>query len=275
MQFTGLNSLKIMLRKLLLVSFLYVAVSCSTVPVTGRRQLDLVPNSQMLSMSFTEYNTFLQQNKLSTDAANTAMVKTVGQRIQRAVENYMAQNNLTSELSGFQWEFNLVEDKTPNAWCMPGGKVVVYTGILPLTQNETGLAVVMGHEIAHAIAKHGNERMSQGLAQQLGGVALDVALSQKPAQTRSLFLNSYNVGSGLGLLKYGRTQESEADHLGLIFMAMAGYDPQQAIPFWERMASQGGGQAPPEFLSTHPSDQTRIADLRRLMPEAMKYYQPR
>lgn len=264
-----------MLRKLLLVSFLYVAVSCSTVPVTGRRQLDLVPNSQMLSMSFAEYNTFLQQNKLSTDATNTAMVKRVGQRIEQAVESYMAQNNLSSELSGFQWEFNLVEDKTPNAWCMPGGKVVVYTGILPLTQNETGLAVVMGHEIAHAIAKHGNERMSQGLAQQLGGVALDVALSQKPAQTRNLFLTSYGVGSQLGLLKYGRTQESEADHLGLIFMAMAGYDPQQALPFWERMAAQSGGQAPPEFLSTHPSDQTRIADLRRLLPEAMKYYKPR
>jgi predicted Zn-dependent protease len=158
---------------------------------------------------------------------------------------------------------------------MPGGKVVVYTGILPLTQNEVGLAVVMGHEIAHAIAKHGNERMSQGLVQQLGGVALDVALSQKPTETRNLFLTSYGVGSQLGLLKYGRTQESEADHLGLIFMAMAGYDPQQAIPFLERMAAQSQGQAPPEFLSTHPSDDTRVADLRRLMPEAMKYYKPR
>src|SRR6478736_734911 len=264
-----------MLRKIFLLSFLYVAVSCSTVPVTGRRQLDLVPNSQMLAMSFSEYDAFLKQNKLSTDANATAMVKRVGQRIEAAVESYMAQNNLSSELSGFQWEFNLVEDKTPNAWCMPGGKVVVYTGILPLTQNETGLAVVLGHEIAHAIAKHGNERMSQGLAQQLGGVALDVALSHKPSQTRNLFLTSYNVGSGLGLLKYGRTQESEADHLGLIFMAMAGYDPQQALPFWERMAAQSAGQAPPEFLSTHPSDATRIADLRRLMPEAMKYYKPR
>ena len=264
-----------MLRKIFLVCFLYVAVSCSTVPVTGRRQLDLVPDSQMLSMSFAEYNTFLQQNRLSSDASATAMVKRVGQRIQQAVESYMAQNNLSGDLSGFQW-FNLLDDpNTVNAWCMPGGKVVIYSGIMPIMQNEVGLAVVMGHEIAHAVARHGNERMSQGLAQQLGGVALDVALSQKPAQTRNLFLTSYNVGSGLGLLKYGRTQESEADHLGLIFMAMAGYDPQQAIPFWERMAAKSSGQAPPEFLSTHPSDATRIADLRRLMPEAMKYYKPR
>ena len=264
-----------MLRKILLACGLFVAVSCSTVPVTGRKQLDIVPDSQMLSMSFSEYDNFLKTHRLSSDAANTAMVKRVGQRIQQAVEAYMAQNNLSGQLSGFQWEFNLVDDKTPNAWCMPGGKVVVYTGILPLTQNETGLAVVMGHEIAHAIAKHGNERMSQGLVQQLGGVALDVALANRPAETRNIFLTSYGVGSQLGLLKYGRTQESEADRLGLIFMAMAGYDPQQAIPFWERMASQGGGQAPPEFLSTHPSDETRIRDLRRLMPEAMKYYKPR
>lgn len=264
-----------MLKRIFLACTFFAAVSCSTVPVTGRKQLDLVPNSQMLSMSFAEYDQFLKTNKLSTDAANTAMVKRVGQRIEQAVESYMAQNNLSSELAGFQWEFNLVESKEPNAWCMPGGKVVVYTGILPLTQNEIGLAVVMGHEIAHAIARHGNERMSQGLVQQLGGVALDVALAQKPAETRNLFLTSYGVGSQLGLLKYGRTQESEADHLGLIFMAMAGYDPQQAIPFWERMAAQSQGQAPPEFLSTHPSDATRIADLRRLMPEAMKYYKPR
>ncbi len=264
-----------MIRKIFLAASLLVAAGCSTVPVTGRKQLDIVPNSQMLSMSFSEYSTFLKSHKLSGDASNTAMVKRVGQNIQRAVETYMSQNNLSSELAGFQWEFNLVEDNTPNAWCMPGGKVVVYTGILPLTMNETGLAVVMGHEIAHAIAKHGNERMSQGLVQQMGGVALDVALANKPAQTRSLFLSSYNVGSGLGLLKYSRTQESEADKLGLIFMAMAGYDPQQAIPFWERMAAKSGGQAPPEFLSTHPSDETRVNDLRRQMPEAMKYYRPR
>ncbi|KAA9332722.1 M48 family metallopeptidase [Adhaeribacter soli] len=264
-----------MLKRIFLACGLFVAVSCSTVPVTGRKQLDIVPDSQMLSMSFSEYDNFMKTHRLSTDAANTAMVKRVGQRIQQAVETYMAQNNLSSQLSGFQWEFNLVEDKTPNAWCMPGGKVVIYTGILPLTQNETGLAVVMGHEIAHAIAKHGNERMSQGLVQQLGGVALDVALANRPAETRNIFLTSYGVGSQLGLLKYGRTQESEADRLGLIFMAMAGYDPQQAIPFWERMAAKSGGQAPPEFLSTHPSDETRIRDLRRLMPEAMKYYKPR
>jgi predicted Zn-dependent protease len=227
-----------------------------------------------MAMSYSEYGNFLNQHKLSSNAQATSMVKSVGQRIQRAVESYMAQNNLSDQLKGFQWEFNLVEDKEENAWCMPGGKVVVYEGILPITQNETGLAVVMGHEIAHAIAKHGSERMSQGLAQQLGGVALSVAVQNQPQETQNLFLTSYGVGSTLGILKYSRTQESEADRLGLIFMAMAGYDPESAIPFWERMAAKGGGAKPPQFLSTHPSDATRIRDLRTHLPEAKKYYTP-
>jgi predicted Zn-dependent protease len=261
-----------MIRKIFVTGLLFATIGCSTVPVTGRRQLDLVPDSQLMSMSYTEYGTFLKEHKLSSNAQATAMVKTVGQRIQQAVETYMAQNNLSDQLKGFQWEFNLVDDKQVNAWCMPGGKVVVYEGILPVTQNETGLAVVMGHEIAHAIAKHGSERMSQGLAQQLGGVALSVALQNQPQQTQNLFLTSYGVGSTLGILKYSRTQESEADRLGLIFMAMAGYDPASAIPFWERMASQGGGGGTPQFLSTHPSDATRIRDLNSHLPEAKRYY---
>lgn len=255
--------------------FLLLAVfslECSTVPLTGRRQLDLVPASQMLSMSFQQYGEFLKQNKLSTDANATAMVKRVGQRIQHAVEKYMADNNLSDQLKGYQWEFNLVDSKEVNAWCMPGGKVVVYTGILPLTQDESGLAVVLGHEISHAVAKHGDERMSQGLLTQLGGVALQVALQSKPQQTQQLFMAAFGVGAQVGiLLPFSRTQESEADHLGLIFMSMAGYDPNTALSFWQRMAAQSKG-APPEFLSDHPSDQSRINKIKDEIPEAMKYY---
>jgi len=200
------------------------------------------------------------------------MVKRVGTNIQHAVEEYLAQNNLSNRLEGYKWEFNLVEDEQVNAWCMPGGKVVVYTGILPVTKNEIGLAVVLGHEIAHAIAEHGNERMSQGLIQQLGGAALSVALRDKPQLTRDLFLTAYGVGSTVGILAYSRTQESEADHLGLIFMAMAGYNPGEAVNFWQRMADMNKGSKPPEFLSTHPSDETRINDIKNWLPDALKYY---
>jgi predicted Zn-dependent protease len=208
-----------------------VIVSCSTVPVTGRRQLNLVPQSQMLSMSFQEYGTFLQQNKVSTNQEQTALVKRVGGRIQGAVERYFAEKGISDQLSGYKWEFNLIESNEVNAWCMPGGKVVVYTGILPVTKDEDGLAVVLGHEIAHAVAQHGNERMSQGLLAQLGGMALNEALANKPEQTRQLWMTAFGAGVQVGaLLPFSRTQESEADHLGLIFMAMAGYDPQTAVP---------------------------------------------
>ena len=176
-------------------------------------------------------------------------------------------------MKDFKWEFNLVEDNTVNAWCMPGGKVVFYTGILPITKDEKGIAVVMGHEIAHAIARHGNERMSQGLALQGGGIALSLALSDKPELTQNLFQQAYGLGGQLGMLKYSRSHDSEADKMGLVFMAMAGYDPREAVEFWKRMAAQGG-QKPPEFLSTHPSDDTRIKDLEDFMPEALKYYKP-
>jgi predicted Zn-dependent protease len=248
------------------------AVSCSTVPVTGRSQLNLIPQSQMLSMSFQQYGDFLKTNKMSTNQEQTAMVKRVGDRTRQAVERYMTQQGFADRLKGYQWEFNLVESKDVNAWCMPGGKVVVYTGIIPVVQNEPGLAVVMGHEIAHAIAEHGNERMSQGLLAQAGGMALDAALNKQPEETKNLWMTVYGVGAQYGaLLPYSRMQESEADHLGLIFMAMAGYDPNESLNFWVRM-SQAGGQAPPEFMSTHPSNQTRIDDLRKELPEAMKYY---
>jgi predicted Zn-dependent protease len=249
------------------------ALSCSTVPLTGRKQFNIVPESQMLSMSYQQYGDFLKTNKLSTNQQQIQMVKGVGGRIQKAVEQYLTQKGLADRLQGYQWEFNLVESKDVNAWCMPGGKVVVYTGIMPVVQTETGLAVVMGHEIAHAIAQHGSERMSQGLVAQAGGMALDMALSKQPEQTKNLWMTVYGVGAQFGaLLPYSRLHESEADHLGLIFMAVAGYDPNEALTFWVRMSQQTGGQAPPEFMSTHPSDQTRIDDIRKELPEALQYY---
>lgn len=264
-----MKTLKIFVPIILLALTVYY---CSTVPITGRSQLNLIPASEMNSLSFQQYSDFLKTNKLSANKKDDEMVKRVGQRIQKAVETYFAQNNLSKELEGYNWEFNLVESPEINAWCMPGGKVVVYTGILPITKDENGLAVVMGHEIAHAVAQHGAERMSQGLLQQLGGVALSVAIKDKPEATQNLFITAYGVGTTVGvMLPYSRTHETEADHLGLIFMAIAGYDPNAAVDFWTRMASQSGSK-PPEFLSTHPSDETRIANIKKELPEAMSYY---
>jgi predicted Zn-dependent protease len=251
-----------------------ICTSCSEVAITGRSQLNLIPNATMNSMALTEYNQFLKENKKSTDAANTAMVQRVGQKIADAVERYCRSHGLSDRVAGFNWEFNLIESKDINAWAMPGGKVVVYTGILPVTKDEAGLAVVIGHEVAHVIAQHGNERMSQGLLAEMGGMALSEAIASKPDATRNLFLKSYSLGANVGvLLPYSRLQESEADRMGLIFMAMADYDPQAAVGFWQRMAAQpGNNQKPPEFLSTHPADNTRIAGIRSYLPEAMSYY---
>ena len=257
----------------LALAAMLLTVSCSTVPVTGRSQLNLIPASTMLSMSYQQYGEFMQSHPVSRDQGKVQMVQQVGKRIQGAVETYFRQKGWSAQLEGYRWEFNLIESPEVNAWCMPGGKVVVYTGILPVTQTEAGLAVVMGHEIAHAIAEHGNERMSQGLVTQLGGIALNEALASKPEQTRALWMTAFGVGAQVGvLLPYSRLHESEADKLGLIFMAMAGYNPNEAVGFWQRMAAKKGGQAPPEFLSTHPSDETRIKDLKAAMPEAMQYY---
>jgi len=250
-----------------------VLTACSSVPITGRKQLSIIPSSQMMSMSYQQYDDFLKSNKLSTNAQQTQMVKTVGAKIKTAVEAYFRQQGMSSELNGYNWEFNLIESPEANAWCMPGGKVVFYTGILPITKDETGLAVVMGHEIAHAIAEHGNERMSQSLISELGGVALAVALQEKPAETQQLWLTAYGVGNQLGvMLPFSRLHESEADRMGLIFMAMAGYNPNEAVSFWQRMADMKNGQSPPEFLSTHPSDATRIRQIKSWLPEAMTYY---
>ncbi len=263
--------------KFRLVAFFIIVLAacgaCSTVPITGRTQFNVIPDQTMLSMSFQQYDQFLEKNKVSTDQEKTAMVKRVGNRIAKAVEQYFTQNGLASELGNYDWEFNLVEDDQINAWCMPGGKVVVYTGILPVARDDAGLAVVMGHEIAHAVAEHGNERMSHGLAVQMGGVALSTALSTQTAQTQQLWMSVFGVGSQYGfMLPYGRLQENEADELGLVFMAMAGYDPNAAVAFWQRMSEQKGGEAPPEFLSTHPSDETRIQRIKEQIPKVMPYY---
>jgi predicted Zn-dependent protease len=256
-----------------LVIFAFV-LSCSTVPVTGRRQLDLIPDSTLLPMSFQQYDDFLKANKLSTNQEYTKIVRQVGKRIQRAVEEFFAEKGMSDKLQDYSWEFNLVESDQVNAFCMPGGKVVVYTGILPIAGDEAGLAVVMGHEIAHAIAGHGSERMSQGLAVEMGGVALSTALANQPARTQQLWMTVFGVGAQYGvMLPYSRLHESEADHLGLIFMAMAGYHPRTAVEFWQRMAEAKGGQAPPEFMSTHPADATRIREIDALVPEVMPYYE--
>ena len=248
---------------------------CSSVPVTGRRQLTLVSSSEMNTLAATSYTETLSTSKLSTNAPQTTMIKNVGARISKAVEQYMAEKGLSDAISDFQWEFNLIDDpNTVNAWCMPGGKVAFYTGIIPICQNEAGVAVVMGHEIAHAIANHSAERMSQELMVQMGGAMLSTALQQKSEMTQQIALSVFGAGTQLGaILPFSRKHELEADKMGLIFMAMAGYDPNEAPKFWERMEANSGGAAPPQFLSTHPSDTKRISDLKAAMPEAMKYYQ--
>jgi predicted Zn-dependent protease len=262
-----------MKKILLLTIVLSIFYSCATVPVTGRKQLSLVSNDEIISMSAQEYKKVLDSSKLSTNQEQVQMIKRVGTRIEKAVEQYMASKGLSSQLAGFNWEFNLIQDdKTVNAWCMPGGKVAFYTAILPICKDETGVAIVMGHEVAHAIANHGRERMSEGMiANGLLGT-LGAAAGQNPSLTSQIFMQAVGMGTNVGMLKFSRGNESEADHIGLIFMAMAGYDPNEAPLFWERMTAQAGGQKPPEFLSTHPSDATRIADLKKWMPEAMQYY---
>ena len=245
---------------------------CATVPVTGRKQINLIGNSEIFPMSYDQYSKVLKENKLSDNKQWVTMVKTVGRKIQRSVEQYMKQEGASNHLEGYKWEFNLIDSETVNAWCMPGGKVAFYTGIMPICKDEKGVAVVMGHEVAHAIANHGRERMSQGLVANglLGGFSS--AVGQNPTLAQKLLLQSAGVGTQLGMLKFSRTHESEADRIGLIFMAMAGYNPSEAPKFWQRMDASSKGDRPPEFLSTHPHPDTRIADLNAQIPEAMKYY---
>lgn len=256
---------------LIIVAFSLILAGCGSVPVTGRKQLNLVSNQEVLTLSLQQYDEFMKSAPISTDKANTAMVQRVGRNIANAVETYLKNNGYANEVSSYSWEFNLVKSNDVNAFCMPGGKIVVYEGILPYTQNETGLAVVMGHEVAHAVAKHSNERMSQQMMTQYGTAAIGTALGGTSAGVQQAAAVALGLGAQYGiLLPYSRKQELEADELGLIFMAMAGYDPSQAAAFWTRMSQQGGST--PEFMSTHPSDHTRIQQIQKDLPKAMKYY---
>jgi predicted Zn-dependent protease len=251
-------------------------VACSTNSITGRKQLALFGEATLQQQAITEYQSFLSQNKVlnANSSKDAEMVRRVGNRIASAITQYYTQKGLAGELNGYKWEFNLVDSKEVNAWCMPGGKVVVYSGLLPVTQNEAGLAVVMGHEITHAIAHHGNERMSQGALAQGLEIVGNIATANNP-KYNSLFNSIFAPGAQIAyLLPNSRNQELEADRFGLNFAAMAGYNPREAIPFWQRMAAAANGQKPPEFLSTHPSDENRIAKLEEYMPEALSYYKP-
>lgn len=252
---------------------LLLLLSCSTNPITGRSQLLMMSNSELFPMSFQSYEKVLESSKLSTDANKTAMIKRVGEKMRVAVESYYKKIGQESSLNSYAWEFNLIEDDVANAWCMPGGKVAFYTGILPICQDEKGVAVVMGHEIAHAVANHGNERMSQASLQEAGAALLASTIQTETEQTKELLMSAYGVGSTLlGTLPYSRVHESEADEMGLIFMAIAGYDPSTAVSFWERMKEMSGGASQPEILSTHPSEEKRIKDIKKNLKKALEYY---
>lgn len=247
-------------------------LQCASVPITGRKQVLLMPESEMVQMSLTSYQDFLKENKLSASSSDRQRVENVGKRIAAAVEAYLKSQGLESQIDGYQWEFKLVQSSELNAWCMPGGKVVVYEGILPVCQNDDGLAVVMGHEIAHAIARHGNERLSQQILIQAGSTAAAYALKEKSETTQALLGSAIGLGSNYGvILPFSRKHELEADRLGLIFMVMAGYNPEEAILFWNRMSAASGGQSIPEFMSTHPSDAHRMEQIKAFIPEALKY----
>ncbi len=261
------------------VLFLMILVSvlhaCSNVPITGRRQVAMLPEGLLGEMAAANYQSFMNEHKLVPSSDPRArMVSSTGQKISSAVIDYLRETGQGSRVQDFNWEFNLVDSDQVNAWAMPGGKIAFYTGILDLTRDENGMAVVMSHEIAHVIARHGNERMSQQLLLTMGAVSLDVALREKPELTRDLFLLAYGVGGTLGSLAYSRQHEFEADALGMVFMAMAGYNPEHTITFWERMLEYSGGAEGTDFLSTHPTNRRRINAARDYLPEAMKYYKP-
>jgi predicted Zn-dependent protease len=240
----------------------------------NRTTLNLVDDATVLSLSAQEYSTFIASNPPITGTPDAEMIQRVGVKMTAGVEQYLAAKGLSDLIKNYQWEFNLVNSPEVNAWCMPGGKIVVYSGLLPISQSDSGLAVVMGHEIAHAILKHGNERMSQQLLVQYGGTALSVLLSSKPVETQALFNSAYGVSTTVGVLAYSRKHESEADEMGLYIMASAGYDPNTAVVVWQRMQAQNTGSKPPVLLSTHPSDEQRIQNIKDLMPKALVYCKP-
>ena len=259
------------MKKHLLVGIFAVGLvySCATNPLTGKKSLNLVPNSTLFPTSFQQYGTFLKENKVITGTADAKKVETVGLRIKAAAEKYLTYLGQTQYLQDYRWEYKLIDNKEVNAWCMPGGKIVVYSGILPITKDDSGLATVMGHEVSHALANHGAQRMSASQLQQLGAVGVAVATGSKSQENQQIWQQAYGVTTQYGaMLPFSRGHETEADKIGLTLMAIAGYNPDESITFWQRMAAQSGGQAPPEFLSTHPSDATRIANLKALIPEA-------
>jgi predicted Zn-dependent protease len=243
--------------------------SCATNPFTGHKTMAFVPNSQLFPSAFAQYDEFLTENKVVKGTKDAEMIKRVGQRIAVAAERWLDANGYQGYLKDYKWEYNLVDDKTVNAWCMPGGKIVFYTGILPIAASETGVAVIMGHEVAHALANHGQQRMSAAYLQ--AGIALAGNVAIKDEQSKNIFNQSFGIGSNvLGMLPFSRSHETQADEIGLRLMAIAGYNPDEAVELWKRMKANSGGQAPPEFLSTHPSNDTRIANLKKWAPEAKK-----
>ncbi|MFH6936854.1 M48 family metallopeptidase [Flavobacterium sp. YO12] len=258
-----------MKKQLLLGLSAALFIGCATNPVTGKKNLNFVSNSELFPSSFQQYSQFISENKVITGTADAKLVEKVGIKIKAAAEKYLTFLGQSQYLKDYRWEYKLVDNKEVNAWCMPGGKIVVYSGILPVTQNESGLATVMGHEVSHALANHGAQRMSAAQLQQIGGAALDAATSGKSQSTRDIFAQAYGVGSQVGvMLPFSRSNESEADKIGLTLMAIAGYNPDDAIAFWSRMSAKSGASGTPEFMSTHPSDATRIANLKALIPEA-------
>ncbi|QOG00836.1 M48 family metallopeptidase [Flavobacterium sp. MDT1-60] len=246
-----------------------VLIGCATNPITGKQNLNFVSNSELFPTSFQQYNAFISENKVITGTPDAKRVETVGIRIKAAAEKYLTYLGQTQYLKDYRWEYKLVDNKEVNAWCMPGGKIVVYSGILPVTQDEAGLATVMGHEVSHALANHGAQRMSAAQLQQIGGVALGAATSGKSEQTQQIFSQAYGLGTEVGvMLPFSRGNETEADKIGLTLMAIAGYNPDDAVTFWSRMSAKSGAAGTPEFMSTHPSDATRIANIKSLIPEA-------
>jgi predicted Zn-dependent protease len=254
-------------KNVVTVGIIALFLSCTTNPFTGNKTLALVSNSQLFPTAFAQYDQFLTENNVITGTADSEMIKRVGQRIAVAAERWLNANGHQGYLDDYKWEYNLVNDKNVNAWCMPGGKIVFYTGILPIAQNETGIAAIMGHEVAHALANHGQQRMSAGMLQQIGAVAGNIAI--KDEQSRNLFNQAYGIGSQVGvMLPFSRSHETQSDEIGLYLMAIAGYNPSEASELWKRMKANSGGQAPPEFMSTHPSNDTRINNLTQWAPKA-------
>jgi predicted Zn-dependent protease len=266
----SVKNIKIMKKHLVLGIFTAILIGgCATNPVTGKKNLNFVSNSELFPSSFQQYSTFIAENKVITGTADAKRVEAVGGRIKTAAEKYLTYLGQAQYLSDYRWEYKLVDNKEVNAWCMPGGKIVVYSGILPVTQDEAGLATVMGHEVSHALANHGAQRMSAAQLQQIGGAALGAATSGKSESTQQIFAQAYGLGSEVGvMLPFSRSNETEADKIGLTLMAIAGYNPDDAISFWTRMSAKSGAAGTPEFMSTHPSDASRIANLKALIPEA-------